>query len=78
MRSKPKYKGNEAQGIPQRKGHFENDRRISTRFQGPASEIPNVLPAAIEYSNRTRREIEEIHERHEAEARRENQETAEK
>ena len=65
---------NEAQEIPPRRVHFENNRpaRRSTRSQGPAPEIPNVLPAAIEYSNRTRREIEEIHERHEAEARREN------
>ena len=51
----------------------EAPTRRSTRSRGPAPEIPNVLPAAIEYSNRTRREIQEIHERHEAEARRDEQ-----
>ena len=48
----------------------EAPTRRSTRSTEPAPEMPNVLPAAIEYSNRTRREIQEIHERHEAEARR--------
>ena len=48
----------------------EAPKRRRTRSTGPAPEMLNVLPAAIEYSNRTRREIQEIHERHEAEARR--------
>ena len=54
----------EAAQNEQRKVCFEQPRR-STRSTGPAPDIPNVLPAAIEYSNRTRREIQEIHEQHE-------------
>ena len=35
------------------------------RSRGPAPEIPNVLPAAPEYSNTVRRELQEIHDQHE-------------
>ena len=34
------------------------------RSRGPAPEIPNVLPAAPEYSNTVRRELQEIHDQH--------------
>ena len=34
------------------------------RSRGPAPEIPNVLPAAPEYSNIVRRELQEIHDQH--------------
>ena len=37
------------------------------RSRGPAPEIPNVLQAAPEYSNTTRRELQEIHDQHERE-----------
>jgi len=42
----------------------------STRSKGPAPELPNVLPAAPEYSSKVRRELSEIHGEHSSTERR--------